>query len=531
MARYKGIKIPTYDEAVELMEMNHLQDQANLADKLVVDARDVNIIVCSMADAQEIIKNDGMNGINRKIEEVIKDYADNVMQGSLEMIDSVKDMEKSVNEDPNKAFKNLVTGESAFNPVKDVQPDDVPEDTTTLTDEQVEQISEAAEKAVEKNETLQALREAPSNNGVDERKSEDITEVGEYKKMNVTVDPNTGENKILNSVDGLDDEETFDEMYERISNGDIEFADEDDTISQEEADHIKEMKASELFGSMANDEDLEDISPAVIQQMIDLANRRKNKENFSVYNSMPDEIKKMIDDSARASGFTPMDKRYKEMKHTIANMLLDDFIANVDMERIKHEFNSEIEQLFNKASNEIGEEIVGYSNEKIAKYKEAADKMEDTEKKQKLLDVLARIQEAYDLNELKEFAKKCKIKHFDLEKPSRHFDAYTRKYANSSYNIYSIEMARPIMYRNLNTGEKEMYSDKDINAFFIAFCKQTMNMKPENVLDHSYMYYVMYNIVLADLNKSEKTRETSEIFMSHVKDVIKNLRKRNQNVL
>ena len=69
------------------------------------------------------------------------------------------------------------------------------------------------------------------------------------------------------------------------------------------------------------------------------------------------------------------------------------------------------------------------------------------------------------------------------------------------------------------------------NAFFIAYCKQTTNMHAENPYEHAYMYYVIYNIVLADINKSEETRETSDIFLSHVKEVIKNLRQRNQNIL
>ena len=167
----------------------------------------------------------------------------------------------------------------------------------------------------------------------------------------------------------------------------------------------------------------------------------------------------------------------------------------------------------------------------MEKYKEAAEKMEDPEKKQKLLSVLDRINEAYNLSELKEFSKSCKIKKFDLEKPNKLFDAYTRKYADSTYNAYSIEMARPVLYRNLNIDDNDEYSDTDINAFFIAFCKQTRNMKSDDVLDHAYMYYVMYNIVLADLNKSDDTKHVSEKFLDNVKEVIKNLRNRNKGVM
>ena len=532
--RYKGVKIPTYEEALNDMKLNKTDEDAQLAPNLVVQVREVNIIVCSLEEAENIKQMDGVNGINKKIEDVCKDYIDNIMDGALTMIDSVRDMEDDVN-DPNnnKVFKDLSSNlpfKDVEVEVKDLEPKK--ESSNILTDEQVDQINKLAEEANKNNPEIQKIQSMPSNNGVEERKPEDVEESGEMKLMDVSVDPNTGEHKILGDHSDSDDvdNETFEEFYDRISNSDIDF-DQNKEITEKEAEEIENMDKTKLFSTISDESDLDNLDAESIRALISIANRKINKENFSVYNAMPDKVKAMIDKYAIESGISTLDKRYREFKHSVADMLMDDFIGNINMNRIQKDFNSEVESMFDKASKEIGAEIVGYSEQKIQKYREAAEKMEDPEKKQKLLGVLDRIDEAYNLSELKEFAKSCKIKKFDLEKPSKLFDAYTRKYAESTYNAYSIEMARPILYRNLNTGDDEQFSDKDINAFFIAFCKQTRNMRSDNVLDHSYMYYVMYNIVLADLNKSDETKHVSEKFLDNVKEVIKNLRDRNQGVM
>ena len=99
------------------------------------------------------------------------------------------------------------------------------------------------------------------------------------------------------------------------------------------------------------------------------------------------------------------------------------------------------------------------------------------------------------------------------------------KYKYSNYNIYDINLAIPILARNI-TDEDHEYTDKDIYAFFIVFCKQCMNKSPEVVIDHAYMYYVLYNIVLLDMNKGE-AKNVSDEFKENVREVIANIKTRN----
>ena len=80
------------------------------------------------------------------------------------------------------------------------------------------------------------------------------------------------------------------------------------------------------------------------------------------------------------------------------------------------------------------------------------------------------------------------------------------------------------MFRSLNKITPGEYNDKDIDAFFICFCKQTQNYTEKNVIEHAYMYYLIYNIVLYDINS--KVEEGDSEFVQNVKEVIDNLRLR-----
>ena len=68
---------------------------------------------------------------------------------------------------------------------------------TQLTDEQVEMINNELEDYRNNTEDLKVLADLPSNNGVEE--STDTT-TGEYKTMNVSVNPDTGEHLFMEKL-------------------------------------------------------------------------------------------------------------------------------------------------------------------------------------------------------------------------------------------------------------------------------------------------------------------------------------------
>lgn len=400
-----------------------------------------------------------------------------------------------------------------------------------LTEDQIDIIASDIQSIVKDDPELSLVQDLPSNNGVEVSKE---TSDGDYKKVSVAVDPNTGENVILGEAEDSIDDESFEEMCDRISKSDFK-TEQREFTSEDIINYLnnKAASGSTLFDDITEgDFNLDD---ETIKSLLVLVNRKLKGEKFNVYKEFPVKIRTIIDKyittvMGTETTFIALNQK-NTFRDMICNQLIDEFVDNITMESMKTDLNSEIEHIFEKGNSEIAESVIGYTQDRNKAYREFADNLEDEEKKEKINTLLNQIDEAYDLNTLKEFSKKCKVKSIEIEKPHKVFNDFLNKYKNSKYNIYDINMARPILFRNLNAGSednKEKYSAKDIDAFFICFCKQCRNMKPENTMDHAYMYYVMYNIVLTDINKSDSTKVISDAFLKNVKEIIANIKARNQ---
>ena len=278
-----------------------------------------------------------------------------------------------------------------------------------------------------------------------------------------------------------------------------------------------------------NNDNKFDLSDEAMQQLLQVANRRMKKEEFNIYKEFPTEIQKMINEAIGVpfENGSPVisTNESRAVRNAMAEQLLDEFIMKISVERARVDLNKEIEGVFKEGVKDIAEYTVGYTAERNAAYREYAEGLEDEEKKKKLLDTLDVIDSAYSLDQLKEFAKTCKIKKYDIEEPKKYFRDFLTKYQNSSYNIYDIKLCLPILERHVV--DNETYNNADVIAFLVCFCKYISNFKVENILEHSFMYYVIYNIVLIDSNTSEKTKDVSDKFIENIKEVMNNLKERN----
>ena len=398
---------------------------------------------------------------------------------------------------------------------------------TKLTDEQVVHIAKELDDSIKGTE-LEEIAKLPSNNGKLERSKSEITESGEKVKMMVEVDPNTGEHKILGKAPEIEEEEeeSFEDMCKRIENGDFEIEEDKRPVTIDELKNtIKDDKTgNSMLSDIANKTDL---TNETIIELLEVVNRKMNKEEFNVYKAFPQQIRDMIDNYMKAGGIVGASNDVKQFRNMISESVLDEVIMNSRTDRLKNDLNTDLENIMNKGAEEISTEVVGYTIERNKAYREYAEKMEDEDKKQKMLEILDSIQEAYDINGLKEFSKKCKVKSIELEKSDRVYNDFLAKYRTTTQNIYDIKLARPILYRNLSEAYKDdNISFKDVDAFLIVFTKYCQNYKPENKVQHAFMYYVLYNIVLLDTNKGEH-KDVSDKFMKNIKECIDNIRTRN----
>lgn len=402
---------------------------------------------------------------------------------------------------------------------------------TKLTQEDVETLADAlVNYAVQHPESTAEL---PSNNGVEEHEPEE----GETKLMQVSINPVTGEHVPVAEVDEdvIKDEETFEEMIERVKNSDIELNDSPFTAEEFDKYIVNGENSESLFKEISKDTEYDD---ETIRQLLEVTNRKMKGEEFNIYKALPTKIQELINSYCR-QGQVPLNTpNGNQFRNMVTDELINEFISNIGLNRIQSDFSKELEDIFDKGTKEISESIVGYTEERAKHYREAAESMEDPDKKAKLLLILDNVDEGYNLNKLKEYAKTCKIKKYDLERPDKIYRSFLQKYKNSKFNIYGIEMATPIVLRNLNkdandnpipTDSPDHYDQTDVDAFFIAFCKQTAGYDPNNNPNqHAYMYYLMYNCIFTEINKGN-AKDVSTKFLQNIKDVINNLRERNDN--
>lgn len=352
----------------------------------------------------------------------------------------------------------------------------------------------------------------------DEEKVEEL----DVKNMDVVVDPLTGEHKILGSTEEVNEvKDSFDEMVRKIN--------EDDDFSFSDDAPITEAEAVDYLSDNASESIINEISKGTnytneeIQQLLIVTNKRIKKQEVNVYKELPESMRKLIDQyTNQMITHDKIDGNnhafIRGAKNSIAEALIDEFISDIQIDRFKNDFARDLENIYATSNKEIAETSLEYFEERNAAYREAAEEIEDEEKKAKLLAILDQIDEARALTGLKEFAKACKVKPIETEKPdNRVYRNFLAKYKDSNNNIYDIKVAIEVLYRHL---VDDNYTRKDVELFFIVFCKYVRNYDVNVPTQHAFMYYVLYYAVMLDGDKSDN-------FKNNVKEVINNIKLRN----
>ena len=356
--------------------------------------------------------------------------------------------------------------------------EEVVTDEGKLTDLGVETLEKTLSEV--QSEDSKFIESLPSNNGVDEIVRKDGEEIPELESEDAIgiMDPNTG--KIMhtspNDIDYIGD---LDEVMKMV--------DEDLTTFSVTEENIKNA-LKEQFGKEFPHESL------VI--MADLANRYNRKEKYSYYNSLPNDVKKCVNDILSSYGMVNNKQARNEfVKSTLQTIIyssyIDQSVIDIDhtMEQTMQDIKTDIEASYGLFSAQQRYNLEEKTLE-IAKSKEETD----PEKAQLLRDISASFIQSYTYeNMMKDYKAnpgKFKVKKIELEKfGNRLAMGFNNKYKNSKFTIRNVESLIPILKRWL-PGEEE----EKIKKFIAIFIKYTVNMKPENLPEHVFMYYFVKNI-------------------------------------
>jgi hypothetical protein len=206
----------------------------------------------------------------------------------------------------------------------------------SISIEDAAKVAEVLEEIKDNSKDLTTISQLPSNNGVETSTS---TEKVEYKMVDTKVDPVTGETSIVNTEVKNDNTETFDEMCARLERGEFKNVDNSPVTAEE-------LKASMNDSSSINGIDELSNDPEVMMGLLDLVNRKLNKEEFNAYKEMPEKVKDLIVKYASNGSPVPINSnQFKAMRNMMAEALLEEFTTNIISERANLDLNKEIEEI------------------------------------------------------------------------------------------------------------------------------------------------------------------------------------------
>lgn len=245
----------------------------------------------------------------------------------------------------------------------------------------------------------------------------------------------------------------------------------------------------------------------------------EDRKEYKAYMALPYSIQKEIN---RMTGNT------KTQRNNIARSFIDQIIRD----SIIDEEIGKVKDLMGSVAKELD---ISNTIDMYTKYqkgllednlKNHAIKLREEGQNDKA-DQLDKIAEAYHQsytldnikNEIINNGGKLKFKPIELEKVSRVFNTFNIKYETSEFMIPNIMEALDIAIEKFPE-----YDVKDITKFFIIFCKFCKNYTPDNIEQHTFMYYTLMNIItlnFEDVNKDNEFAKSIRKSVSEVIDLIK----------
>lgn len=353
-----------------------------------------------------------------------------------------------------------------------------------LTDQQLDELADKLDKVAESDPVLSSLKNSPSAKGEQTYAVENHTDDMQTEDVTVQVDPETGAHKILENVD--DDIPDID-LSKYLD------------MKSYEADYI-DLDSVTLSDSIIKEYDL---SEEDCKNLIALLKRVQAKEEgINYYNELPAGVKKFVNAMAVAEG-SPSSR---SIKNAIAKTYIDTIfreigadVFQIDVERL---INTEIKKSGVDFSTMYDEMILG----KKEKLYEAAAKVEEASPKNAavLRKIADACEESYMMTGFIEAIKNhaLKIRKIDIEKYDKVVKEFNYKYEKSSLNINLASDLVLCIPRHLATASEPISPDKitskTVVAFVVAFCKYCEKFSPENVAEHTFMYYFIKNILRLD---------------------------------
>lgn len=384
-----------------------------------------------------------------------------------------------------------------------------------LTDDQIGQLNDIIEDRAKDFPSTKMMEEAKKLAAEDHKGQEAIA--------SVIIDPVTGRPVMAEEYEQDEDElQSFEEM---LADESIEVDDIDIEKVEIKDETIKDITNAMFSNTTLSIKDFEMIRAAV--------ERFKKGEKFSYYTAMPEIIKTQINSSIGAEMSSKMGNFVKEGRNYMASTLLQEIVSSEVMNVATYDYQKNIRKAMDKGVKEMKEDkywsdIKSYFMDKLPKIaEEFADKGEK-DKAEKCTAIRDAFIESYTFKEMRElYAKhKIKVKKIMLEKFKRTCMEFNVKYQKSQNIIQDVQLIE----RALDRHAAKKFDMVVINEFICIFILYTQmkNMDPNNIVDHTFMYYFIQNILTLDYydKNNEKDAEFHDQLINNINMFLEDINNR-----
>ena len=243
---------------------------------------------------------------------------------------------------------------------------------------------------------------------------------------------------------------------------------------------------------------------------------KDEKEEYSAFMKLPESIRRQINRMTGGSKTHRNDIAKSFIEQIIREAILDNEIGKVQdlMGSVAKELDiSNTIDMYSKYQKGLMEDNLRNHANKLREEGQIdkanqLDKISDAYHQSYTLEVL--------IEDINTNGGKYRIKPIEIEKiETRVFDSFNAKYINSEFTIPDIREAFAIAVRKFRE-----YEVNDIKKFFIVFCKYCRDFLPENVEQHTFMYYTLMNIITLNFEDVDADNEFAKSIRKSVSNVI-----------
>lgn len=362
------------------------------------------------------------------------------------------------------------------------------ENTNVLSAEEVKEISEVL--AEETNEDIELVQSLPSNGGDN---VEEELPTPEIMEGFATVNPVTGAYRL---DERSEEEKALDEEMAKMLDVQVENL-------YDIPDSIFDIPYNEeLIKKNINEHGISDVE--VVSELLPVIEKYRKQEKADYYSLLPEKIKEMINQQCMITGVPMQDlkaarKMFSEefLRAIIADAGFDKVVIDMQKEMQKaYDLKPLMSMLMETQKTQFEDNI----DKRIEFFENSEVKPELEDKKAEQIANLKAVKEAYRQSyTLDNFVQaiidhKIKVKKFDIEKYQRHIKEFNFKYeGDTPFIIRDIRDCIPVLQRRFSR-----YPEEYIIRFIVSFIKFTMNMSAKDPIDHTFMSYVISNIISLD---------------------------------